>query len=104
MYSCQLIVYNFPGYGGGHRGGHNYGGNRGGGRYDQDRRGDHPGSHANFGRRDRRDSDRRPHNSEEFKEPSAGKTVTFVKAFQKRIHDFPLEFFVKLTFVIVALN
>jgi RNA recognition motif-containing protein len=59
------------GYGGGHRGGHNYGGNRGGGRYDQDRRGDHPGSHANFGRRDRRDSDRRPHNSEEFKEPSA---------------------------------
>ena len=70
----SYFVYIFPGYGGGHRGGHNYGGNRGGGRYDQDRRGDHPGSHANFGRRDRRDSDRRQHNSEEFKEPSAGKT------------------------------
>merc|ERR1712088_1225635 len=37
---------------GGHRGqSYNHGG-RGGGRYEQDRRGDQPGSHANFGRRD----------------------------------------------------
>ena len=41
-------------------GGHNYNhGGRGGGRYVQDHRGDQPGSHANFGRCDRRDSDRR---------------------------------------------
>jgi len=62
-------------HGGEHRGGggHNY--NRGGNRYDDrrggDRGGDNPGSHANFGRRDRRDSDRRPPNSDEFREPTA---------------------------------
>lgn len=53
----------------GHRGGRdNYNRGGGGGRYD-DRR-DHPGSHANFGRRDRRDSDRRPP-SDDFREPTA---------------------------------
>jgi len=62
-------------HGGEHRGGggHNY--NRGGNRYDDrrggDRGGDNPGSHANFGRRDRRDSDRRPPNESEFREPTA---------------------------------
>jgi len=60
-------------HGGEHRGGggggHNY--NRGGNRYEDRRGGDNPGSHANFGRRDRRDSDRRPPNSDEFREPTA---------------------------------
>jgi len=56
---------------GGHRGqSYNHGG-RGGGRYDQDRRGDQPGSHANFGRRDRRDSDRRPPPENDFREATA---------------------------------
>lgn len=61
------------GYHGGERGGGGY--NRGGNRYEDrrggDRGGDNPGSHANFGRRDRRDSDRRPPDSNEFREPTA---------------------------------
>ena len=85
LFTSANCLHFFPGYGGGHRGGHNYGGNRGGGRYDQDRRGDHPGSHANFGRRDRRDSDRRQHNSEEFKEPSAGKIALFYRILPQTI-------------------
>jgi len=57
-------------------GGYDDGGRRGGGgggRYDRrdDRREDHPGSHANFGRRDRRDSDRRPPPENDFREPTA---------------------------------
>merc|ERR1711862_908992 len=57
---------------GGHRGHNNYnqGGHRGG-RYDHQDRRDNPGSHANFGRRDRRDSDRRPPPDNDFKEPTA---------------------------------
>ena len=71
-----FIIILISGYHGGeHRGGggggHNY--NRGGNRYEDRRGGDNPGSHANFGRRDRRDSDRRPPNSDEFREPTAGK-------------------------------
>lgn len=50
-------------------GGNNY--NRGGGRYDRGDRSDHPGSHANFSRRDRRDSDRRQPPSEDFREATA---------------------------------
>merc|ERR1712204_7593 len=63
------------------RGGHDDGGQRGGrpgydrggggGRY-EDRGGrDQPGSHANFGRRDRRDSDRRPPPENDFREATA---------------------------------
>lgn len=70
---------------GGHHGGHDRG-HRGGyddRRYDDgngyrgqnyNRRGgdrDHPGSHANFGRRDRRDSDRRPPPADDFREATA---------------------------------
>ena len=48
---------------------------RGGGHnnYNRDRRHDgEPGSHANFGRRDRRDSDRRPPQQEDLREATAG--------------------------------
>lgn len=73
----------------GHRGGHEDGGRRyedgghrggGGGGYNRYDRGDrggerrgegHPGSHANFGRRDRRDSDRRNPPADEFREATA---------------------------------
>lgn len=65
------------GYGSGNReqrGGYERGGGGGGNRGQfNERRGDQPGSHANFGmRRDRRDSDReRRPPPEEFKEPTA---------------------------------
>ena len=63
MSHCDLVVILrfFAGY---HRGGGN--------NYNRDRRGDHPGSHANFGRRDRRDSDRRPPQQEDLREATAG--------------------------------
>ena len=74
----------FIGFGhrGGDRGGRNYnrGGGEGGGRYEE-RRGDHPGSHANFGRRDRRDSDRRPPTDAEFREPTAGRISNLAAIF-----------------------
>jgi len=65
------------------RGGHDDGGQRGGrpgydrggggGRYEDRGDGgrDQPGSHANFGRRDRRDSDRRPPPENDFREATA---------------------------------
>ena len=66
LHSCY-----FPG---GHRGGrpgYDRGGN--GGRYEDRGSRDGPGSHANFGRRDRRDSDRRPPPENDFREATAGK-------------------------------
>ena len=88
----NIIIILISGYGGGrggeHRGGGGYdrGGDRDGGgrgRYEDRRGGDrggdgNPGSHANFGRRDRRDSDRRPPNESEFREPTAGKLTRII--------------------------
>ena len=65
---ANFSIFVISGYRGG---GNNY--NRGGGRYDRGDRSDHPGSHANFSRRDRRDSDRRQPPSEDFREATAGK-------------------------------
>merc|ERR1712083_1136061 len=53
----------------GGRPGYDRGGN--GGRYEDRGNRDHPGSHANFGRRDRRDSDRRPPPENDFREATA---------------------------------